>query len=271
MGLPFARAHHGPEEMISQLTKMMEAEGPETKLLVRRADEWRILGKLTESEADYQLAIENQPKNRAALLGLAKVRLLQDRFDEAIGIAESAIGLAGDRESLGPFYAMIAKAHVGKHRDELALAAWGEAIDCDKPEVDWLLEHARVLHRLGRHTVARDFLEKAKKSNRSFVLHRAWIDALIRCRDFGLAEKHIDAGLQNARWQSFWLLQRAQMRVAQGYGALARADAQSALGELEKRIMPNVENPILEKQRQAALQLIDVLDAETSHSVSSNS
>lgn len=268
--LPTAAAHHSPEEVISQLTQTMRSEGITANLLVRRADEWRVLGELGKSAADYQLALKNDPANRLASHGLAEIRLRQHRFDDAIEVAKVAINLKIDRDSASPFHAFSARAYDGKQNYHLALAAWKEAIACDKPEVDWLLQHARTLQRLERHEEARDALATAKTRNSSVVLHRVWIESLIRCEDFKVAEEQIETGLANSKWQSYWLLQRAQLRLAKNERQLARADAIAAYREIARRTVAGVENPILEDQRRLALRLINQIDTATNHSVSSN-
>ncbi len=263
-------AHHSPEDVIADLSAEIELHGDSPRRLVRRADEWRILGEPSKAIADYQSALKLKPNDLVALHGLARTLVSKERFKDAIDTAERGVALAADRDARAPFYAVAATAHVRLQDHRAALVSWKNAIDCEKPEVDWLVQHARTLQVLNRHDDACRSLAAAKKSNPSVVLHRAWIDSLIRCKKFDLAETQIEQGLQRARWKSSHLLQRAELRWAMGEFQLARRDAKAARDEIVRRTVPDAANPLLEKQRQRATQLLQKIDAETSHSEASN-
>lgn len=249
-------SHHTPEDVITHLSASINADGRDAKLLVRRADQWRILGKSEKAIADYQQALKLDPSNRIAYHGLARTQISQNCYQAAIATAQHGIALGGERDLLAPLHALvaIAQGELGNH--DAALVAWTKAIECEKPEVDWLLQHARTLQVLEKQVAARNALASAKESNPSVVLHRAWIDALIRCKDYELAAAQIEIGMQRCRWKSSWLLQRAELRFARGEYVLARSDASAAHQEISKRMVQGVENPILEEQLRHALKLL---------------
>jgi len=94
------------------------------------------------------------------------------------------------------------------------------------------------------------------KRNPSTVLRRAWIETLILCRDFDVAEQQISARLDRARQKSSWLLLRACLRQAQNQLAAAHKDAQAALNEIDQRQNPDSVNPFLAADRGLALLLL---------------
>ena len=273
-----ALAHHSPEDVVANLTAQIEQQSDNTTrdnttLLVRRADEWRILRQLSNAAADYRLALEYDHKNRLAYHGLARTQIDQNRFDAAIETAQQGIVLVSDDDLQAPFHALIAFACSEKKEYRTALTAWKKAIACQKPEVDWLLGHARTLKNLGHETEARDALALAMRRNASVVLKRAWIDQLIVCGDFKIADEQILAGIDRSRWKSSWLLQRAKLHIARDKTQLARQDAQEALQEINARLVPTIKNPLLEQQKRRAeglLHQIELYETSTNQSATSN-
>ncbi|QDS96927.1 hypothetical protein HG15A2_01860 [Adhaeretor mobilis] len=249
-------AHHSPEEVIAHLSSRLETHGNNTTLLLRRADEWRVLGEPSKAANDYEHALKLEAMNPLAYLGLARTRISQKRYRDAIKMAKRGVALVDTPDAQAAFHAIVASAHAEMNNHPSALVAWKAAIDCERPEVDWFLGQARTLNNLGLHPAARDALLAARNRNPSVVLQRAWIDSLILCGDFQIAERQIDAGLQRSHWKSSWLLQRAKLRVARNELILARQDAAAALKEIAIRTTPDVENPLLEQQQHVAQSLV---------------
>lgn len=262
---PTAFSHHGPEEVIADLTTRIEAHGSDATIFVRRADEWRILGKTSKAIADYQSALQHDPQNRLAHIGLARASIRQGSFDAAVEVARRGLTLVNDVDAKAVYHALAATASSRRGDHQSAASDWEKALKCEKPEVDWVLQYARSLQRLGRQVDARDALAAAQRTNASIVLRRAWIDSLIRCKDFQAAEAQIETGLQRSRWGSSWLLQRAALSLAKGDHARAREDAEAVRREIARRTIPRVENPILEQQRQRALELLEEIDSVDAH------
>lgn len=253
---PSARAHHSPSELIESLTQRLEKGERTAILFVRRGDEYRSLGKNQAAVADYEAALRLTTENLPALYGLAQAQLSQSHWDEAQAVAKRGVASTSPPDKVAPFHAIIARTHEQKEHWNLALDSWQHTLASSRPKVDWFLGESRSLKRLHKKNDARQALETAMKRNPSTVLRRAWIETLILCSDFDIAEKTISAGLDRARQKSSWLLLRARLRQAQKQPAAARKDAQAALSEIERRQNPNSVNPFLAADRGLALSIL---------------
>lgn len=241
-------AHDGPHHTIIRLTTQVDSTGATARLLVRRADEWRVLGQVTRAVSDYRQALDKSPASLAALHGLAECELALERFASAARLAGEGATVAPSPDQASPFHALVAQAQQRLGNDTAARAAWEKSLRSSRPEVDWLLAHAKTLQRLNRHDEARQALERARQRNPSTVLHRAWIGSLINCGDTDAAGRAIEERLERARLKSSWLLLRARLRTACDNQDGARDDARRARDQLVARVSVGATNPILEAQ-----------------------
>jgi tetratricopeptide (TPR) repeat protein len=188
-----------------------------------------------------------------ALYGLAQVHFDGGRLEDAAAAAERGIEAADRAADDPPFYALLARIYERGDRCDEALRSWDAALASARPEVDWFLEKAQLLWKLDRPEAAEEALQAAMEQNPSEVLRRAWYESLIRCGKLDEAERHIEAGLENARLKSAWLLLRARVRASQGRQREARQNALAALVEIEKRQNPDAPNPFLAAEKAQAL------------------
>ncbi|NOY43084.1 MAG: tetratricopeptide repeat protein [Planctomycetes bacterium] len=253
---PTTWAHHSPSEVIEALSDRI-AKGERTpKILVRRGDEYRALGKNEPAIADYLAALKIEKNHPPAVYGLANTHLAQQNFTEAMLAANQGIRVAKNPDEAAPFHAIAARIYDKQGKGESASAAWKKALTSSRPQVDWFLQEARSLQRQGAPQKARQALEQAMTKNPSIVLRRAWLEALVQSGDTDTAAKHIEAGLARSRWKSSWLLLRAKLNLAQHQPEAARRDAQAALQEINSRQRPNTENHYLAAAREQSLAIL---------------
>ena len=250
-----AKAHHGPREVIEQINRDIAAKGASGKLLVKRADEWRVLGQAEKAVDDYRSALELEPQSTPALYGLARVLLELDRAEESLRAAQRGADAVQNEAAAAPFFAFQARSFESLERPEEALRAWESANRVETPEAGWLLEHATLTGTLQGPRAKCEYLEKAKKRNPSVALRRAWLGALIEAGDFTEAAPYIEAGLERSRYDHAWLLLRAELRLRRGEHELARNDVEDAVRELQSRLQGRA-NPALEEQLSRAAELL---------------
>jgi tetratricopeptide (TPR) repeat protein len=191
-----------------------------------------------------------------ALYGLAHVQYDRGQLADAAITAERGITAAVRDDDAPPFCALLARVYGQSNRWDEALRSWDRALASSRPEVDWFLEKTQLLWNLERPEAAEETLRAAIERNPSEVLKRAWYESLIRCGKLDEAERHIEAGLEDAKWKSGWLLLRARVRATQGREHEARQDVLAALAEIEARLRPDAPNPFLIAERAQALDLL---------------
>lgn len=76
--LGVARAHDSPEHQIEALSERLIREGDSADVLLERAIEYRVLGKLKEAARDLQRAVRLAPGDSLVLLELAQIELQRD-------------------------------------------------------------------------------------------------------------------------------------------------------------------------------------------------
>lgn len=262
-----AVAHDSPGDVVHALTHRMESQGPTARLLAARAFEYQYLGAWDAAIADFEAAIERQPRYSAAIEGLAQVLLRQNHLDRAMAVAQSGLKVAGTADRAAPYHAIIARAHARAKRWEPALGAWYEALQSGRPQVDWFLEHARCLARLDRYEERAQALDEARQRNPSVVLERAWIHALVDAGRGEIALPEIGRQLERARWKSVWLLLRARLHAHDGRSELQRADAEAALQEINQRWSGDISgrDPMLLTQAALAFALLGQDDKAQAH------
>jgi tetratricopeptide (TPR) repeat protein len=250
---PGAAAHHGPTKAIDDLTHRIERGERSPLLFVRRGDEYRALGELDEAAADYVAALELDARYVPALYGLAHVHFDRGQLEDAAAAAERGLEAAARADDQPPFHALLARAYEKGERPDEALQSWDRALASPRPDVDWFLEKTQLLWKLERPAAAEEALRAAIERNPSEVLRRAWYESLIRSGKLDEAERHIETGLENARWKSAWLLLRARVRALQSRHQEAHQDALAALLEIEERLNPGAPNPFLAAEKAQAL------------------
>lgn len=266
MGATKASSHHSPEEMVRSLTDEMQSAGPTHSLVLRRADEKLSAGDVAGAEADYRQALSIQADDIASLYGLARVCLRSAQYREALVHAGRGVRLSKSTEDAAPFHAICARAHSIDGASQLAMDHWRRALESERPEVDWLLAHARTLRELDRHDDAVLALDAAIKKNGSVVLKQDLASALIAAGDQARANGLIKQGIEESRWRYTWLMLRAEMYRKAGDHAAANADAVASLEEINGRLAHSVGNPSLLATRshiESFLELLSETPAQT--------
>jgi tetratricopeptide (TPR) repeat protein len=251
-----AVAHHSPSDVIEALSVAMEERGPSAPLLVQRAFEYRALGDDKSAEADLLAALERQPNNLDATIGIARVTMNAGRLADAESYLKKALDQGLDDSAAAPFHAVFAELREQQSQWEDALTHWQRALRSKHPEVDWFLHEGDMLGQLGRVDEALEALETAKQRNASAVIHRAWLMALVDAGRFAAARFHIESELAASRWKSSWLLMRARLNAASGQAQAAAIDAQLALDEIALRKNPARPDPFLLVDESYALALL---------------
>src|SRR6476660_3953361 len=93
--------HDGPEDVIATLTQRMSKAGKSASLLIRRAAEFKALGKMDEAAADLIEATKLEPKNASAYAELSKVQFAQEKLVNACDNATRSLALMEDGADRG--------------------------------------------------------------------------------------------------------------------------------------------------------------------------
>ncbi len=255
LALPTA-AHDGPEHEIEELTERLAAEGDSADLLLQRAIEFKVLGKLSEAIEDLERSLELDSGSALAHRELSKNCLAIGKPEEALRAANRGLGLrlpSADHASLLAVRAEILGAR-GKRRD--ALRDLDEAIKLLPANVEWYLSRSQLHARLNLRTSRIRGLEQGIEATGGSVLIAEWVDALIADGQNTKALITVEKELSDSRCQSFWLIRRAQIRQAARDAKGASADLTTALEELAGRIHPVSPDPQLLAERGLAQELL---------------
>ena len=250
-----AYGHDSPAHVIEALSERIECQGATARLLISRAYEHQSLGNWDAGAADFSAALELEPRSHSAIIGCAEAFLQLDTLPQAESMAQRGLALDEDPSVKSPFYALLARVFARQHNWLDALNAWRGALRSPQPEIDWFLGEEECLSRLGRHLDRVEALAQAMNRNPSVVLYRAWIRALVNAGEVETASLEIERGMAQSRWQSSWLLLRAQVHGQNQRFFEQQADAATALTEIQSRL--NLERPdpylVLEAARSLTL------------------
>jgi tetratricopeptide (TPR) repeat protein len=249
-------AHDGPEDVIATLTQRMSKAGKTPGLLIRRASEFKAIGKMEEAAADLVEATKLDPKNASAYAELSKVQFAQEKFVAACDNATRSLALMEDGADRGPVYLLRAQIQTARGRTAEALA------DCEfadrKDDIDWYLVRSQVQAELGKFSERAEGLKSGYDRNGSIVLEIEWVEAMIDAGQFHPALERIEQHLNRLRFRSSWLLRRA--RASKGLGRDYQADTRAALDEITHRLNPNQPEPTLLLDRATAFALLGKAD-----------
>lgn len=256
-----ANAHESPEHAIEAINRELAHEATSVRLLVRRGDELRAIGRFADASASYRDALKLEPDTTAASLGLARTLLANGAPAEARAIVEDALPFSG-APTLASLNAVLAEAATEQGDHAAALEAWEKAIRSPAPQVDWLLAHAETAGRVHGAEAKLRALEVARQRNPSVVLQREMIAAQIACGETSLAMAMIQKGLDQSRWKRSWLLLRAAAFERDCDLNRARQDLAAAHAETLARLVDSPDNPALLRQLAEVRQLQKSLAAD---------
>ena len=236
-----ALGHQSPVHLVDELSAEIVELGASEKLLTVRGFEHQSLGNWSAAAADFKSAIKLNPRATSAIFGYAEALLEMEFPIEAEAMALSGAAFGGSVDEQAPFHAIRARAFARQQRWDDALDAWRLSLRSQHSEVDWFLGEEECLTQLQRLPERVEALAQARSRNPSIVLHRAWIRALVDAGEFEKASNEIEQGLAKSRWQSSWLLLRAQLHGQNQHYSQQKADATTAFSEIQSRL--NIDRP----------------------------
>ncbi|QDT14269.1 tetratricopeptide repeat protein [Alienimonas californiensis] len=254
-------AHDSPEHVIEDLTRLMERDGRSAPHLYRRACEYRLLGRLEQAAEDLHASIALDAAYFPAHLELGRVQLRENRLAPALETARRAERLVDSPAEEGRVQMLQSEILLASGQTEAALRACDAACRAAPGEVDWRLQHSRLLGQLERHDERLAMLESAIEANPSVVLTIERVEAQL---DAGLgtqALEEIERELANSRWRSSWLIRRARVHRQLDEPAAARRDLRTAVAEIDRRLHPERPDAMLLLDRAHAHVLLGRMDA----------
>ena len=229
-------SHDSPEKLVNRYTALMAEHGPTPLLLYQRATEYRVMGELAKAASDLEQAVRLNPDFLFGQTELSRIYLAQGRSIDAVSAINRAIEMVPREEDRCEHYMIRAQAHRAAGDDAKALADCNLAFKHDVNDLDWFIIRSQLQNRLGQLDAAITGLKQGWERTGSAVLKAQWIEALIdagQCRE---AIEHIEPRLQEARWQSSWLLRRARARIGLGETDKAKDDLKEAIAEINQRV-----------------------------------
>lgn len=231
-------AHDGPEHVIENLTAEINRNGATPRLLVERASEQRIMGRLALAADDLEKALKLDAEHLPARIELGRVYLAQGKKTGALKIVERVMNVRASDPERAALHMVRAEIYRALGDDKKALDDCQRALDLQAGDVDWYLIRSQLQERLGKHKERLAGLEQGIKLTGSAVLENERIEALIDAGQHRAALALIEPQLQDSRWQSSWLIRRARARLGLGDKDKAREDLRAAIEEINGRFGP---------------------------------
>lgn len=236
-----ALGHEGPAHVIETLTARIEADGPTPALLLRRASEYRVLGKLDAAVADLRHVIALAPEHLGAHAELSRSLSSMDQHDDALATVNHAISLTKDTGEHPHLHALRGDILASAKQYDDALAEYDIAIAQRPKEIDWYLSRAAVQRLMLAEADRLAGLDAGYRATGSGVLYAHWIDALLDTDEKEHARAaltQIDARLEKMRLKSTWLIRRARASLILGDNDAAQHDLREAIREIDSRLHP---------------------------------
>ena len=237
-----AAAHEGPIHVVEALSHRMRIQGESVSLLLRRAAEYRILGKSNESINDLLRVVRMDPSHIGAKVELSRIYLARRDPDRARMWIGRAIATERPQAHL---FAVRGDVHAAQEEFLAALKDYDRAIQSGAADVEWYLKRSSVHERLGLTDERIQGLEEGFRRTLSVVIEGEWIDALIEGGQPQLALTKIEPRLERSRLKSSWMIRRALAKLALGLCWQAEADLERAIEEIHERLHPTRSAPDL--------------------------
>ena len=255
--LGVACAHNGPEHQIEALSERLIREGASADVLLERAIEYRVLGKLKEAARDLQRAVRLAPGDSLVLLELAQIELQRGRGSEALLWVRRALqvpGLAtGERAAILMIRSHCRAAEGSKLE---ALEDCSEALRWNPQLISAYLERSAWQQRLQRPRERILGLEEGIRRTGAGLLVAERIEALLDDAQWQQALDAIEPELTSSRLQGTWKIRRARALKGLSRQTEADRDLQSALEEIELRMPREVKDSSLLMDRAFARELL---------------
>ena len=233
-----AMGHHGPEELVAELSAKLAKQPDNVELLSLRATEYRTLGMHAKAETDLRRVLAKNPQSVAETESLARVLWAQGKQDEALSIVKQAVAATKGRERAA---GLILQSEWELERGSLdeAMATCQKAFREDpQGMVDWYLLQSRIQERMGKLAERVAGLHAGHEQLESIVLRNAWVDASLDAGMFTSLAAVIEQELEKSRLKSSWLIRRGRLRIGTAAEKAAHEDLKAAIIELDFRIHP---------------------------------
>lgn len=254
--------HEGPEHEIEELSLRMAQGGETADLLLERAIEYRVLGKLSEASRDLQRAVRLAPMDSLLLRELAQIQLQRGRISEAMITVRQALQVPGLVSGERAAVLMIrSHCHAVEGSVAEALEDCSEALRWDPLLVPAYLERSAWQLRLKRHRERIEGLEQGIKQTGAGLLVCERIDALLDDSQWQRSLEAIGPELSSSRLKGSWKIRRARALLGLGRRSEAERDLQEAVSEIESRMPREVREPSLLMDRALAQELLGLKEA----------
>lgn len=256
-----AAAHESPEHEIEEINEEIAIRGETPDLLLRRAIEYRVLGKAASAQTDLEKALKIAPSFSFAERELSRVYFSLGKTNEALDLVTKAIKTTGiESHELAALNAARAEYLRARSDNKKALEACESAIQLQPVNVDWYMLRSDLHERLKLNKERLKGIEDGLKQTGSFVLEQEWVEALLDDQQFDRALEKIETELQSTRLKSSWLVRRARARLGLGKKEAAVEDLRAAIEEMNTRIFPSSPDVTLLTERAQAHELLGERD-----------
>ena len=253
----YANAHEGPEHEIEELTARMKLRGESADLLIERAIEYRVMGKLAEAVGDLERAAVLEPRSTAIRRELGRALFLSGKINEALSAATLGLTLKTDEPAeLASLRMLRAEIFRSQNDNRKAVEDCDAALRLHKGNPEWYLLRSDVQRRLKMHKERVAGLDEGIRETGAGILEIERVEALLDAGQSNAALAIIERELADSRIKSSWLIRRARALLALGNTAGAGDNLRSALEEIGKRLNPKTPDVPLLMDKAAAHELL---------------
>ncbi|MCX6861022.1 MAG: tetratricopeptide repeat protein [Verrucomicrobia bacterium] len=257
-----ACAHDGPEHQIEVLSERLIREGNSADVLLERAIEYRVLGRLTQAVRDLERAVRLAPADSLVLRELAQIELQRGRVSKALLWVQRTLEIpdlaAGERSAV-----LMIRSHCRgiEGAGMKALEDCSEALRWNPQLVSAYLERSAWQRRLRLPQERILGLEEGIQRTGAGLLAAERIEALIDDGQWQQALEAVEPELTSSRLQGSWRIRRARALKGLGRWSEAERDLLSALEEIELRMPRQVKDSSLIIDRALARELLGQTEA----------
>ena len=249
-------AHEGPEHEIEELTDLI-AKGETADLLLQRAIEYRVIGKNSEAATDLERASQLDSSSLLLQRELGRAYFAIGKTNEAVDLLSHALKARTEQPTeLASLRALRAEFLGARNENKKALEDCEAAIRLQLSNVEWYLLRSDFHRRLKLTKERIAGLEQGIRVTGAGILETERVEALLEDAQYATALPLIEQELKASRIQGSWLIRRARARLGLGEKDAAKADLETALREINRRVNSTAANPTLLTERALAHELL---------------